>query len=435
MAYQEETRVFDVSKPNRVGPSPNSRPVIVGHRPTMADPMVNADQAASEAYSYPAASSPAATPIHVAMDEDGGQGENLFGSSPEQAPELTQNPPAPEQNSAETAVEPDSQAQPENEPAESEHTEGGYISTEPLSTQPAHQNDELIAGEEIRPDSTPPPTDDSGGWQKEAAPLTAPKGAGPRRKWPKIIGWILGPILLIVASFYLAIDMGMVQSDVKLPFHIFNNQKGLVIPTAAAPAATKSAATPPPTTISTPTGFTDYKVASTNLSFAYPDVWGTPTVTTDPGFTKRGGANKSNGTYAYLVSFATNKDVELAATSSKYLPAKRTALYYDFLQWCNGTNDSKVYKQTLHFNTDAGTETPGTITCDQGPLADATKLDNLTIVQSKTKDAAGKDLGDLYSQNLTDADLQVLRVRDTKMTNADDIKKLLATVKVTASNP
>src|SRR5579862_64205 len=39
----DEDRVFDVTKPNRVNPSATSKPVIVGHQPTMSDPMVRGD--------------------------------------------------------------------------------------------------------------------------------------------------------------------------------------------------------------------------------------------------------------------------------------------------------------------------------------------------------------------------------------------------------
>jgi len=37
---EDNPKVFDVSKPHKTTPSPSSRPIIVGHHPIMADPMV-----------------------------------------------------------------------------------------------------------------------------------------------------------------------------------------------------------------------------------------------------------------------------------------------------------------------------------------------------------------------------------------------------------
>jgi hypothetical protein len=43
----DENRVFDVAKPGHSSPEATSKPVIVGHQPTMSDPMVK-DEADSE---------------------------------------------------------------------------------------------------------------------------------------------------------------------------------------------------------------------------------------------------------------------------------------------------------------------------------------------------------------------------------------------------
>jgi hypothetical protein len=88
----------------------------------------------------------------------------------------------------------------------------------------------------------------------------------------------------------------------------------------------------------------------------------------------------------------------------------------------------------LKFTTAGGVDSPSTVTCDQGPLADADKINDSTIVQANTKDAAGKVSGDLYTKNLSDSELVVFRVKDKAMTNADDIKTLLESVKVSSSN-
>jgi hypothetical protein len=125
----------------------------------------------------------------------------------------------------------------------------------------------------------------------------------------------------------------------------------------------------------------------------------------------------------------------MVVTSDKFLPPARATLYYDYLQWCTGTNDAKIYKSLLHFATGTDkVDVPTTVTCDQGPLADATKVNETTILQAKTKAPDGKaDLGDLYTKNLTDKDLVVIRVKDTTMTHGADIKTLLGTVKISAA--
>jgi hypothetical protein len=230
-------------------------------------------------------------------------------------------------------------------------------------------------------------------------------------------------------AFYFA----NLKSSIKLPFHILNKQKypGTAA-TSTPPAKTTAPVSQPPAQSATPTGFKAFTFSDSGISLSYPATWGSPV--TEPslidGYTKRGGSNKPDATYAFVIDFTTNKDVEVTLTSSKVLPAANNTAYYTFIQWCTGTNDGKFYKQTLHFTSAAGVDTPSTITCDQGPLTDASKLDDTTIVQLKTKSTAGTVIGDLYTKNLTKEGYPVLRVKDATMKNGEDIKKLLATIKV-----
>jgi hypothetical protein len=62
---ENEERVFDVTKPQNVAPSSVSRPIIAGHRPVMADPMIrpaerpqSANQAQSEGLTPPLQNDP-----------------------------------------------------------------------------------------------------------------------------------------------------------------------------------------------------------------------------------------------------------------------------------------------------------------------------------------------------------------------------------------
>jgi hypothetical protein len=440
-----DSKVFDVSKPGRTASTPTSRPIIVGQRPA-ADPMVNSHDNQSPAEPSPSFGS---TPIHVSMGDE--ESHDVMANSPMPPSTLgnndSHNEEAPKPEAPKASAPPSGATIPPGELDQDSQTtpvpDGGSApgstftpltslipnvdasGKEDTGAYGAHHVDKL------------PQSHDGGMGNHDFGPLQAAPGAGPKRRWPKVLLWLFILALIAVIGGFIAIDGGYVKSSVKLPFHILNKQKypGVAAPTHAPAPPANNPISQPPAQSTVPTGFTTYKVDGAEASFAYPSAWGAPTVTKDPGFSKRGGANKSDGTHAYLVDFATNKDVEVALTSSKYLPAARTALYYDFLQWCVGTNDGKLYKQTLKFTTDATkVDTPGTITCDQGPLSDAVKLDDTTtIFQQKTKDAAGAVLGDLYTRNLTGKDLAVLRIKDAQSKNGADIKKMLATIKLDPS--
>ncbi len=348
---QDDKKFFDVNR-QPFGPQPTSKPVIVGHRPTMPDPMVKEGVI-----------KPQLTDLSTPQ---------------ETTPSLTPSVTPPATTGVETAF--------------------------------------------IPADTPPEPSADftnSAGGEKLQVPAGQPVYSHKPRLWV----WVVA-VLVILAAAYAAVDA---KTDI-LPFHIFSHAKNN---SSASQAGNSSSSSGQPIILNQsnlPSGFSQYQPTGTSITFAYPTAWGAPTTTTDPGFSQRGKDKQSDGTYAYIVNFATNKDVQVAITSSKYLPAPRTALYYDFLQWCTGTNDGKFYKEILHFSTTSGIDTPTTRTCDQGPLADASKLNNAVIVQLQTKDASGAVLGDIYTANLSDTSLPVLRVKDAKMTNGDNIKKLLGTI-------
>lgn len=365
---EEDKKFFDVSKPHHVGPNPTSKPVIVGHHPTMPDPMIREDEAQSDG------------PLNISVRD-----EDL-----------------------------DEKHIPAHHLPEHHSTADPFVVHEPEPKSDSHP---------LPPTAKfPEPPEPPAGHHE----LNLPSGNDVYHK-PRVWVWVAAA-LVALALVYSAIDA---KTDV-LPFHIFSHDKNNTAENSNQAAQNSKASSQ--TTL--PTGFTRYQPTGTPLSFGYPNTWGTPATTADAGFTQRGKDKKSDGNHAYIITFATNKDVEVAITSSKYLPAARGTLYYDYLQWCVGTNDGKYYIKTLHFTTTAGIDTPSNAVCDQGPLSDAKQLigDNdlvnkATIVQLNTKDANGVNLGDLYTASLANAsDLVVLRVKDAKMTNSSDIKKLLSTI-------
>lgn len=390
----DEDRVFDVTKPKNVSPSATSRPVIVGHHPRVNDPMVRGE-------------SPAATKIMVNSDDD----------KPPVLSEPTLSTSAP------AIIDPPAHKDPPPEPVP--HYEGPAVM--PLSEENSFGQPDNHEAAGLPANAQPPAPHPA----QDAPDTVLPSGghieglhlenSKPKKRLPIFI--LAG--LIIIVLIYLGLD----AAGVGVPFHILKHK-----PPAAANTTTPPAANQNKVAASlVPTGFKEYKLAQTDITFAAPIAWGDPTSTVDPGYSKRGGTNQSDGTYAYLVDFATNKDVEIAVTSDKYLPASRTAVYYDYLQWCTGTNDGKYYESILHFTTVDKVDSPATITCDQGPVAGAVKLDATTIVQARATDSQNKVLGDIYTKNLNDPSLVVFRVKDIAMTNGDQIKQLLSTLKTGTS--
>jgi hypothetical protein len=351
-------------------------------------------------------------------------------SMPDSEP-MSEAEPAPEPANAEPAPEPETPADtPIMDEPPAPHFEMPAEEPHPTEEHPAEPAEPASDTDPSPSDDTQPkpPSDDNAPVPEEpAAPMAhvealhfEPQHRGSGLKW-----LILGLLALLVAA-YLAIDAGVIASGVKLPFHIFKQKNNPTSATTTPPPTSQNAQAP---VSNLPAGFKKYNLTGTDISFAAPSSWGTADSSSEDGYSSRSTTAKPDGTYAYLVTFSDNKDVQIAVTSGKFLPTTRGAQYYDFLQWCTGTNDNKIYKSVLNFTTTDGVSTPSTISCDQGPLLDATKLNDNSIVQLKTKDASGAVIGDLYTKNLTETSLPVFRIKDAAMTNGDNIKLILPTIK------
>lgn len=410
---QDGPTVFDINKPNTFGVAAGSRPVITGHQPTMLDPMVN-----------PAESQSASSKITVKVDNDKSDSvdadklaNSLFTETQDKnrhsESSLTNRPPAimegePLQS---PPFKPDSKG-------ETSAQRAPYMAVSDLTG--------------INPAAIPKPAGEISDSQITTEPKPAVFGSEsnlpekePKKKdkksGSKVWLWLL-LLLVILAGLYVAVDKGLIFKDVNLPFHIFKQEEAVTDTQAPAISSTTS---------TNPTGITTTKLVEAGLTFAYPTSWGAPTATADQGFSKRAPNAKPDVNYAFLVSFPGNKDVQMAITSGKFLPPTRAALYYDFLGWCVGTADGKYYAGVLRFTTDADkNDIPSTVTCDQGPLNNVTKLDADTIVQTNIKNTDGTLLGDIYTKNTTsNPSYVVVRAMDATMKNGDQIKKLLDTVK------
>jgi hypothetical protein len=395
---EEKDKVFDFSNPGTVSPHASGRPVIVGHHPTMVDPMLRPMHKSPQPLDVqpPSAGLPSSPPA--------GAAQPMFPSPGEPTPTV---PTQPIQPTAPTPVPP--APSPGFEP----------IGNLPPTPQPAAATPPPQAG-------APLPTAVVGEHHMAHHELPISKDESRKSGWRKLVLWLLLLLAAIGIGFYLALDSGLISNNIKLPLDLIKDKKVAVV---------KVTTTPPPAPPAVPAGFSAYTDSALPFSFNYPTIWGVPTVTTEQGFSKRGGTNKTDGTYAYFVNFATNKDVQIAVTSGKYLPPTRSTQYYDFLAWCVSTTDTKIYKSVLNFTTATGVDIPSTTTCNQGPLADAAKIDTTTIVQTDTKATDGTALGDVYTKNLGTADLPVVRVKDATRKNGADIKIILNTNLASTTTP
>lgn len=389
---EDKHKPFDMTHPNQVTPHSAGRPVIVGHHPVMSDPMLR------PMHHTPPQPQPSLPPQPAPTDP----------YSPQPPLADPQPQPQPHPYIPQPTAVPPQPVQPAAQPFEPIGA---------LPTQPAAQVPPPAAGQPPMPPGSPAPH-----MAHHELPIANHKSKGFGIK--KVLLFIVLPLLALFVLFYLLIDAGVINSNVNLPFHIFKKQQNQVASNGSNTAST----TPPPASSSVPAGFSAYKDSNLPFTFNYPTLWGTPTVTTEQGYSKRGGTNKADGTYAYLVNFATNKDVQIAVTSAKYLPPTRpAALYYDFLGWCTGQNSSEYFKSILTFTSASGVDTPSSVTCDQGPLTDVTKIDTSTIVQINTKAADGSNLGSIYTKNLDSTDIPVVRIKDATGKNGDSIKIILNT--------
>jgi len=442
----DENRVFDVTKPKHVSPPPTSKPVIVGHQPMVSDPMVKDKNEPEQLLHHtptkinvtaePPADEPVKAPeeLRTGHEDDPKEPDTASemieqASEPDQAPEETANGPAKFDPPVAT-TEPSAVFTEPSEPQFEETSVAAEPPAAPADTPAADQPDG-IASEPVPEDSQPEIQPHAGLAPEDDLPhhpnhieglhfAEAKHGGG-------IWKWLAAGILVLLIAIYLLIDSGLISTGVNLPFHFFKQDKAATPSQTQQPAAQQPAAQT--ATSSLPSGFKLYSLSGTNMTFAAPGAWGDPTSTTEQGYRKRGGTNQPNGTYAYIVTFATNKDVQVVVTSNQYLPPARDRQYYDYLQWCTGSNDGKYYQSVLNFTTEDKVDSPSTVSCDQGPLNGATKLDSTTLFMAKASDSSGKALGDIYIKNLSDKNLPVLRVKDAAMTNGTDIKTLLGTVK------
>ena len=242
MKRDDTPKVFDVSRPSRSNPDNTSRPIIVGHRPEMVDPMVHRPSrptANAEISAPPAVSSTA--PTHHGMLTTPNENSLDTASIPEhhQAKvisvsedmknHLTATDPTPTQPQPETPP-PAEPSAPEPSPAPApEEVSATIAPTEPTASPEASSPDMPASStSSIAPQANDAVT--SSPQQPATAEVhhqSLPLGHAPitsTKRLKHMVLWLFVIVFLAVFLGYLAIDSGFISSSINLPFHIFGGQ-------------------------------------------------------------------------------------------------------------------------------------------------------------------------------------------------------------------
>lgn len=243
MKRDDTPKIFDVSRPSRSNPDNTSRPLIVGHRPQMVDPMVNRPDKPSKTDDSPTTqivsssgtthhsmltahgddTAAASIPEHhqakvISVSEDIKNNLAVAEQTPAQPqPETPPSLPSPEPPASEPAP---SANQEEPSPAPTPASE--LNTPEPLPAAPASPTSEPIT----HPDTAPTP----GHQQAVSAEVhhqSLPMGHAPitsTRRLKHMLLWLFVVIFLAFFLGYIAIDSGFISTNIKLPFHIFGGQ-------------------------------------------------------------------------------------------------------------------------------------------------------------------------------------------------------------------
>jgi len=222
-----ENKVFDVGKPL---PQSTSRPIIVGHRPVMPDPMVN------RPHPQTPAGKPTLTPVpappHI----------------PKPPPQNSPTPQSADHTGKSIAVSPESQheilkaakpldpqfaneppaSRPPAEPASIPAVPSQSPATPPMPPKSTGSLSVAIEAELAKPAETAmppnlPPLPEANELHLQSVPVSH-HSPHPGGELKFILIWAASITLVLIIGVYLFIDAGLIKSSIHLPFHIFNGQ-------------------------------------------------------------------------------------------------------------------------------------------------------------------------------------------------------------------
>lgn len=231
----EPGKVFDVSKPSRRTPSSTSRPIIVGHRPSVPDPMMRPASApmpppAHTALPETTPPQPAIAPASHGINERPLDTDQSIALAEHHEPKIVSvSDNVRNEIEASQPHLPELPKEGESQPA-SPPAQPGIVSTSNAAIDtPASSfaSSATIPGGNVVTPSTVTVATSPPAVVPEVHHQSLPMGhahATSAGRLKHFLLWLFIALLLIGFLAFLAIDSGFVSSSVKLPFHIFDRQ-------------------------------------------------------------------------------------------------------------------------------------------------------------------------------------------------------------------
>jgi hypothetical protein len=219
-----EKKVFDVAKPGKSAPTTTTRPIIVGHKPMIQDPMVNASEVsatdgdtAENEKSVSVRSTKKIVPLHEKETDTTESGEenkdkNLSDKSSSDAADK----PSPEgKGTASDAAAEEQSSTPSLDESEQAPTTNEAAAVDAFASQVTRKKDgELSEEEKKRAEAIQKLIEDKTYYVKI--------GQAHRSRNNTVL-IILSLIIVVAVGLVVAIDAGLLQTNITLPFDLITN--------------------------------------------------------------------------------------------------------------------------------------------------------------------------------------------------------------------
>lgn len=220
-----DKKVFDVAKPGKSAPSTTTRPIILGHKPMIQDPMVNTSEASAEApvsnteQAVPVRGTKKIMPLSEKEPDKKNAEANKADGKPAEEPAANSDAKA-EVAKAEDTLAPDSSAEeqpssPNVEAPETVPDTNEKAAVDALANQVTRRKDGELSEEEIKRAEA---------IQKLITDKTYYLKIGQaHRGRNNTLFIILFLVVIVAAGLMLAVDAGIVQTNITLPFDLISN--------------------------------------------------------------------------------------------------------------------------------------------------------------------------------------------------------------------
>jgi hypothetical protein len=219
----DDKKVFDVAKPGKSAPEPTARPIIVSRGPQVEDPMVSkvAPSAGRQPSSAPTVkAAPAAEETEAKPEATAASSSSLSSSKRITITPLHNDKPAESVDTGKTAAEPTPEAETPEEPEKAD------VNPEEPAAGSAQAEVNAVAEQ-----AGPAKKDKEDAKQKEELEKLAaskeyfvPIGeARQTRMLERFLIIVLAVLLLGLVGFNLAIDAGLIETDIRPLFDLIKN--------------------------------------------------------------------------------------------------------------------------------------------------------------------------------------------------------------------